>query len=56
MFSGLYGLGSVCGGSHVAQVSMEHPVTRQRARNLIAFMVSPRPCLHMDRQSVSGAT
>ena len=36
--SGLYGLSSRIGGSHVAQVAMEQPVTRQRARNLIAFI------------------
>ena len=37
--SGLYGLSSRGGGSHVAQVANAQPVTRQRARNLIAFMV-----------------
>ena len=36
--SGLYGLGSVCGGSHVAQVAIEQPGTMQRARNLITFI------------------
>lgn len=36
--SGLY-VSSRCGGSHVAQVVMEQPVTRQRARNLMVFMV-----------------
>ena len=39
ILSGLYGLGSVCGGSHVAQVSMEQPVTRQRTMNRRRFMV-----------------
>jgi len=35
----LYGLGSVCGGSHVAQVVHANPVTRTRARKRRRFMV-----------------
>ena len=37
ILSGLY-VSSSSGGSHVAQVANAQPMTRQRARNLIAFM------------------